>query len=52
MATYDESDDDLGGESSCYAHLLCQECGAVLDKHHDARHLASDAPSHADESTR
>lgn len=22
---------DLGGESSCYAHLLCPECGSVLD---------------------
>jgi hypothetical protein len=22
---------DEGGESSCYAHLLCLECGAVLD---------------------
>jgi len=22
---------DEGGEAACYAHLLCQECGAVLD---------------------
>jgi len=22
---------DEGGETSCYAHLLCLECGAVLD---------------------
>lgn len=22
-----------GGESACYAHLLCLECGAVLDGH-------------------
>ena len=27
---------DEGGETSCYAHLLCLECGAVLDgsEHH------------------
>lgn len=25
---------ELGGESACYAHLLCRECGAVLDEHH------------------
>jgi hypothetical protein len=24
----------LDGESACYAHLLCRECGAVLDEHH------------------
>jgi hypothetical protein len=23
--------DELGGESACYAHLLCRECGVVLD---------------------
>jgi hypothetical protein len=23
--------DDEGGESSCYAHLICPECGTVLD---------------------
>jgi hypothetical protein len=23
--------DDEGGESSCYAHLICPECGIVLD---------------------
>jgi len=22
---------DAGGESSCFAHLTCQECGVVLD---------------------
>jgi hypothetical protein len=22
---------DLGGEASCYAHLVCEECGVVLD---------------------
>jgi hypothetical protein len=29
----DEGDraDDQGGESSCLAHLLCPECGTVLD---------------------
>lgn len=29
-----EDDDvmfDEGGEASCYAHLLCLECGVVLD---------------------
>lgn len=26
-----DADGDVGGESSCYAHLLCQECGSVLD---------------------
>ena len=24
-------DDARGGESACYAHLLCQECGIVLN---------------------
>ncbi|HVA53461.1 MAG TPA: hypothetical protein VNF05_08095 [Acidimicrobiales bacterium] len=24
----------LGGESACYAHLLCESCGAVLDDSH------------------
>jgi len=24
----------LGGESACYAHLLCPECGSVLDETH------------------
>jgi hypothetical protein len=23
--------DDEGGESACFAHLICPECGAVLD---------------------
>jgi hypothetical protein len=23
--------DDEGGESSCFAHLICPECGIVLD---------------------
>jgi Fe2+ or Zn2+ uptake regulation protein len=27
-------EEDLGGESACYAHLVCAECGAVLDEHH------------------
>jgi hypothetical protein len=22
---------DLGGESACYVHLLCERCGVVLD---------------------
>jgi len=21
----------LGGEAACYAHLVCEECGVVLD---------------------
>ena len=25
------SNDDEGGESACFAHLICPECGAVLD---------------------
>jgi hypothetical protein len=28
--------DDQGGEVACYAHLLCPECGAVVDESHDA----------------
>jgi hypothetical protein len=24
-----------GGEEVCYAHLLCDECGAVLDGTHE-----------------
>ena len=24
---------DRGGEASCYAHLVCEECGTVLDGH-------------------
>lgn len=31
------TDDDLGGESSCYAHLICPDCGVVLP----SAHLAS-----------
>lgn len=27
----DVSRDDEGGESACFAHLICPECGAVLD---------------------
>jgi hypothetical protein len=27
-------EEELGGESACYAHLLCRECGAVLDEYH------------------
>jgi hypothetical protein len=26
-------EEDLGGESACYAHLVCAGCGAVLDEH-------------------
>lgn len=28
------TEDELGGESACFAHLLCGECGAVLGEHH------------------
>jgi hypothetical protein len=31
-------DEVEGGESSCYAHLLCTECGVVLD---GSAHLAT-----------
>ena len=31
-----EVDEALGGESACYAHLLCPSCGAVLDQYHEA----------------
>jgi hypothetical protein len=27
----DEMRDDEGGESACYVHLTCPECGVVLD---------------------
>jgi hypothetical protein len=27
-------EEDLGGESACYAHLLCPVCGAVRDEYH------------------
>jgi hypothetical protein len=27
----DDDTVDEGGESACFAHLLCPECGAVLD---------------------
>jgi hypothetical protein len=26
----DALDDDTGGESACFAHLICPECGVVL----------------------
>jgi hypothetical protein len=29
-----EIEEILGGESACYAHLLCETCGAVLDGTH------------------
>ncbi len=32
----DVSRDDEGGESACFAHLICPECGVVLD---GAEHL-------------
>ena len=27
----EHSEEDLGGESACYAHLICPECGVVMD---------------------
>ena len=29
--TDDDSEEVEGGESACFAHLICPECGAVLD---------------------
>jgi hypothetical protein len=29
-------DEDEGGESACFAHLICPECGVVLE---DAKHV-------------
>jgi hypothetical protein len=29
--TEDRSSEPEGGESACFAHLICPECGAVLD---------------------
>jgi hypothetical protein len=29
--TKEQSETDEGGESACFAHLLCPECGVVLD---------------------
>ena len=26
-----ETEEMLGGESACFAHLLCETCGAVLN---------------------
>ena len=36
--TYVDTPDVDGGETSCYAHLLCEECGIVLD---GSAHLAT-----------
>lgn len=27
-------DDDAGGESACFAHLVCPECGSIVDATH------------------
>ncbi|HEY5266112.1 MAG TPA: hypothetical protein VIJ40_04800 [Acidimicrobiales bacterium] len=35
MAKHPDVEVILGGENACYAHLLCDECGAVLDESHD-----------------
>ena len=37
-----ETAETLGGESSCFAHLLCETCGAVLDGTHDQPCLFDD----------
>jgi len=29
-----KTEEMLGGESACFAHLLCETCGAVLDGSH------------------
>lgn len=29
-----EDDEDEGGDSACWAHLLCPECGAVTGGEH------------------
>jgi hypothetical protein len=29
-----KTEEILGGESACFAHLLCETCGAVLDGTH------------------
>jgi hypothetical protein len=31
-----EAREEVGGESACYAHLVCPECGAVVDQTHVA----------------
>lgn len=33
MDQSDDLDDIEGGETSCFAHLLCPECGAVTPNH-------------------
>jgi hypothetical protein len=35
MAEHSASNVVLGGENACYAHLVCDECGALLDAHHE-----------------
>jgi hypothetical protein len=34
---------DEGGETACFAHLLCKECGAVLDGQSHAKDCRSGA---------
>jgi hypothetical protein len=29
--TDENSEEEQGGESACFAHLICPECGVVLD---------------------
>lgn len=30
-----ENGEDLGGEGACFAHLLCETCGALVTETHD-----------------
>lgn len=41
-----EPEDEDGGDAACWAHLLCPECGAVLDggEHADGCSLSGVAP--------
>lgn len=38
----------LGGESACYAHLVCQDCGAVVSEGHRPGCAAEPAGSSSD----
>jgi hypothetical protein len=39
--TDERNEEDQGGESACYVHLLCPECGAVLDGNEHVRGCTS-----------
>ena len=36
-----DDDEEIGGESVCYAHYFCDECGVLLD---GREHLITCAP--------